>query len=179
VGGTGAFLGVRGELVQRAQALEPNPPRAASMSEDPANRRINGGGKIQYFLHIIPMSRPAVATTPSGPAVFHADFSPVNAAKPAHAGETLIVQATGMGPTVPSVEAGQLFPRDDFAVVNSPVDVSINRQPAQVINAIGWPGQADIYRIDFQVPAETAAGIAAMQISAAWIPGVPVSLLVQ
>jgi hypothetical protein len=179
VGGTGAFLGVRGELVQRAQALEPNPPRAASVSEDPANRRTNGGGRIQYFLHIIPMSRPAVATTPNGSAVFHVDFSPVNAAKPAHAGEILIVQATGMGPTVPSVDAGQPFPMDDFAVVNSPVDVSINGHPAQVINAIGWPGLVDTYRIDFQVPAEAATGTAAMQLSAAWIPGVPVSLMVQ
>jgi hypothetical protein len=33
-GGTGAFLGARGELVQRAQSLETNPPRAASMAED-------------------------------------------------------------------------------------------------------------------------------------------------
>jgi hypothetical protein len=179
VGGTGAFLGVRGELVQRAQALEPNPPRAASMAEDPANRRINGGGKIQYFLHIIPLSRPAVVTSPDGPAMFHADFSPVNAAKPARAGEVLIVRATGMGPTVPSVNAGQPFPKDDFAVVNSPVDVSINGQPAKVINAIGWPGLVDTYRIDFQVPAGAATGTAALQLSAAWIPGVPVSLMVQ
>jgi hypothetical protein len=67
VGGTGAFLGVRGALVQRAQALEPNPPRAASVAEDPANRRKNGGGKIQYFLQVIPMSRPGVKTASSGP----------------------------------------------------------------------------------------------------------------
>ena len=37
----------------------------------------------------------------------------------------------------------------------------------------------DTYRIDFQVPAEAATGTAAMQLSAAWIPGVPVSLMVQ
>jgi uncharacterized protein (TIGR03437 family) len=125
------------------------------------------------------MSVPQIALTPNGPAVFHADFSPVNAAKPAHSGEILIVQATGMGPTVPSVDAGQPFPKDAQVVVNSPVDVSINGQPAQVINAIGWPGLVDTYRIDFQVPAEAAAGTAAMQLSAAWIPGVPVSLMVQ
>jgi uncharacterized protein (TIGR03437 family) len=179
VGGTGAFLGARGELVQRAQVLESNPPRAASMAEDPANRRKNGGGRIQYFLHLIPMSRPEVATTSTGPAVFHADFSPVTAAKPAHAGEVLIVRATGLGPTFPSVNPGQPFPMDVGAVVNSPVDISINGQPAQLINAIGWPGSVDSYRVDFRVPAEAANGMAAIQISAAWIPSAPVSVMVQ
>ena len=37
------------------------------------------------MLQVIPMSRPEVAITSSGPAVFHADFSPVTAAKPAKA----------------------------------------------------------------------------------------------
>src|SRR5205823_4002205 len=87
-GGTGAFLGARGEVVQRAQALETIPPRAASVMEDPANRRTNGGGTILFFLHVIPMSTPQIITTASGPAVVHSsDFSPVTASKPAVAGE--------------------------------------------------------------------------------------------
>ena len=177
VGGTGAFLGVRGELVQRAQALEAVPPRAASVVEDPANRRINGGGAIHYYLHLIPMSRPEVVATSTGPAVFHADLSLVSAANPAHAGEFLTVQATALGPTVPSVDPGQPFPAS--AVVNSPVTVSINGQAAQVMNANGWPGLVDTYRIDFQVPAEASAGVAVMQVSAAWIPSVPVIVTVE
>jgi hypothetical protein len=89
-GGTGAFLGARGELVQRWQGLETVPPRAASMAEDPANRRINGGGRILFFLHVIPMDRPQFANTPQGPAVTHAsDFTVVSASKPAVAGEIL------------------------------------------------------------------------------------------
>jgi hypothetical protein len=179
VGGTGAFLGARGQLVQRAQNLESIPPRQASITEDPANRRINGGGRIQYFLHVIPISRPEVATTSTGPAVFHADFSPVSETKPAHAGEVLIVRATGLGPTVPPVDPGQPFPLDAGVAVNSPVEVSVNGQPAQLINAIGWPGSVDTYRIDFQVPAAAAKGMAAMQISAAWIASAPVSVAVQ
>jgi hypothetical protein len=179
VGGTGAFLGARGQLVQRAQALESNPPRTASISEDPANRHINGGGRIQYFLRIIPMSRPEVATTSTGPAVFHADFSRVTTTKPARAGEVLIMQATGLGPTIPSVDPGQPFPMDVGAAVNSPVDISVNGQPAQLVNAIGWPGTVDNYRIDFRMPAEAAKGMAAIRISAAWIPSPPVTILVQ
>jgi uncharacterized protein (TIGR03437 family) len=152
--------------------LEPNPPRAASVAEDPANRRTNGGGKIQYYLHVIPMSRPEIATTGTGPAVFHADFSPVTAAKPAQAGEVLIVRAMGLDP-------GQAFPSDAQVAVNSPVEITMNGQSAKVINAIGWPGLVDTYRIDFQVPAGATRGTAAIQVKAAWIPSAPVSISIQ
>jgi hypothetical protein len=77
------------------------------------------------------------------------------------------------------VDPGQPFPKDAQVVVNSPVDVSVNGQAAQVINAIGWPGLVDTYRVDFQVPAGTAVGVAAMQIGAAWIPSVPINIMVQ
>src|SRR6185369_10220884 len=57
-GGTGAFLGARGQV-----GVENNPPgvaaqRIASMTEDPANRRLNGGGKQRWVVHLVPMTRP-------------------------------------------------------------------------------------------------------------------------
>ena len=86
-GGTGAFLGVRGQ-VGSADPLPGVPvQRIASMTEDPANRRLNGGGTQRWVVHLIPMSVPQIVITASGPAVFHSDFSPVTAAKPAKAGE--------------------------------------------------------------------------------------------
>src|SRR5438128_504672 len=66
VGGTGLFLGARGQF-GGGQTLVP--PRAASLAEDPSNRRIHGGGVMRFVLTVIPMSRPQVATTASGPAV--------------------------------------------------------------------------------------------------------------
>ena len=84
--------------------------RNASVREDPAQRRINGGGKGVAFLHLIPMSRPEIVATASGPAVFHADFSPVTTVKPAKVGEVLIMRATGLGPTRPGIDPGQPFP---------------------------------------------------------------------
>jgi len=107
VGGTGPFLGARGQM-----GAGGNTSRQTSITEDPVNRRINGGGKGHYVLHIIPMERPEIVTTTTGLAVFHADFSPVTSAKPAKAGEVLIVRATGLGPTVPGVNSGQPFPSD-------------------------------------------------------------------
>src|SRR5206468_3192751 len=105
-GGTGAFLGVRGQM----GASQSAGIRIASVSEDPANRRLNGGGTTRHLIQLFPMSRPEIVSSTTGPAAFHADFSPVTAAKPAKAGEVLIVRATGLGPTRPGVDYGRPFP---------------------------------------------------------------------
>ena len=149
------------------------------MTEDPANRRTNGGGANLFVLHLLPMSRPEVVTGAGGPAVFHADLTPVTEAAPAKAGETLTMQATGLGPTVPALEPGQPFPSDPRQQVNSPLDVTVNGQSAVVVNKIGWPGLLDIYRVDFVVPDGKSPGTAAIQLTAAWIPGHSVEIPVQ
>jgi hypothetical protein len=179
-GGTGAFLGARGQLVQRFSGLETNPPRAASMAEDPANRRANGGGRILFFLHVIPMYTPQIANTPQGPAISHAnDFTLVSASKPAAAGEILSLFASGLGPTAPGVNPGQPFPSTPLALVNSPVDVMVNGKSAEVIGAAGFPGSVDGYQVNFRVPSDTAKGPATLQVSAAWIPSSPVNIAIQ
>ena len=96
-GGNGAFLGARGQLGQ-ASTSQTVGARTASIAEDPAYRRVNGGGRLRYVLHVIPMSTPQIVITGDGPAVYHTDFSPVTAAQPAKAGEVLIVKATGDPP---------------------------------------------------------------------------------
>src|SRR5262249_28729367 len=70
VGGTGAFLGARGQSTQGANSVA---VRQASMGEDPADRRINGGGKTQFVLQVIPEQRPQVGVTANGPAIAHAN----------------------------------------------------------------------------------------------------------
>jgi len=68
VGGTGPFLGVRGQSATVSRAF-----RVTSMVEDPANRRIRGGGPMRHVLHLIPATWPEVLTVPTGPAIFHGD----------------------------------------------------------------------------------------------------------
>ena len=63
--------------------------------------------------------------------------------------------------------------------MNSPVDVTVNGQSAEVINKVGWPGLVDTYRVDFRVPEEAAAGMAVLQLSAAWIAGPLVNFPIQ
>ena len=59
-GGTGAFLGARGQAGQTG----PWTPRVASVTEDPANRRVNGGGVESIILQVFPM-------VTGGPAAVH------------------------------------------------------------------------------------------------------------
>jgi len=54
-GGTGAFLGVRGQAGQTG----PWTPRVASVTEDPAKRRDNGGGVESIVLQLFPMFPPS------------------------------------------------------------------------------------------------------------------------
>ena len=177
VGGTGAFLGARGQVGNGGNAVA---LRSASMAEDPSNRRVDGGGKSRWVLTVIPMYVPQVVTTANGPAVTHSsDFSLVSASKPASSGEILSLFANGLGPTFPGVDPGQPFPSVPLAVANSPVQVTVNGNSTQVLAAVGFPGAVDAYQVNFQVPPGTAKGPATVQVSAAWITGPAVTIQVQ
>jgi hypothetical protein len=177
LGGNGAFLGVVGEH----REMQWTNFRTASVTEDPANRRIHPGGKGQTTFRLYPKYRPAVDVSPAGPAVYHADFSLVTATSPARAGEVLIVAARNLGPTRPELlpPGARPFKADPAEMVNSPIEVTVNGKEAEVINKVGWPGTYDLYRVDFRVPAGLAPGLATIQLTAAWIPGTPVEIPVQ
>lgn len=174
-GGTGAFLGVRGQAGHISVS-----PRVASVTEDPANRRTNGGGIESVILQLLPMFRPEVVLTSAGAAVVHSsDFSLVTAAKPAKAGEILSVFATGLGPTNPGVELGQPFPAGAPQTVKSPVEVRVNGNSAEVLYAGGYPGALDGYQVNFRVPAGITPGTATVGLTAGFIAGGQVTIPVQ
>ena len=179
-GGTGAFLGARGQVGTEDPPAGVSIQRGASITEDPANRRRNGGGTQRWVVHLIPMSVPQIVTTASGPAVTHSsDFSLVTSSRPAAAGEALSLFATGLGPTVPAVDPGQSFPSSPVATVNSPIEVKVNGNSAEVLGAVGFPGSVEGYQVNFRVPPGTAKGVATIQVSAAWIAGTGVQIAVQ
>jgi hypothetical protein len=172
-GGTGAFVGARGQVEGTG-----NSGRAASIAEDPSNRRLNGGNPVRFILHIIPMTIPQIVTTPGGPAITHSDFSLVTASKPASAGEVLSLFATGLGP-VRGVATGQPFPVSPPALVNSPVAVTVNGESAEILAAVGYPGATDGYQVNFRVPADVGKGLASAQVTSAWISGPAVNINIQ
>ena len=153
------------------------------MLEDPAYRRMHGGGTRTEVLHLIPMTWPEVLTVPTGPAIFHSDdFSPVTAEKPARAGELLMMSVSGLGPVRPNLDPGRPFPpmaEGKVHAVNSPVEVAVNGKAAQVVNAIGWPGMHKVYRVDLRVLEGSAAGTATLGLSVAWINGPEVKIAVR
>ena len=150
------------------------------MTEDPAKRRINGGGTSRRILTLYPMSAPQIIVTPNGPAVTHsADFSLVTASRPAAAGEILSLFATGLGPTQPGVDPGTAFPSAPLQTANSPIEVTVNGKAADVIAAVGYPGSVNGYQVNFRVPTDAQKGIASVLVIAAWISGPPVTLPVQ
>jgi len=175
-GGTGAFLGLRGQ----AGMIDAGSPRQASAREDPANRRINGGATRSYVLHLIPMSTPEIAMLNTGPAIEHSsDFSLVTAATPARPGELLTVYANGLGPTRPGVDPGKPFPLTGVQVANSPIQVGINGRSIPATYAGGYPGAVNGYQVNFRLPDDTASGLAAISLTAAWITGSEVKIAVQ
>jgi uncharacterized protein (TIGR03437 family) len=173
IGGTGAFLGVRGQ----AGVIDLGSPRQASVVEDPASRRIIGGANRSYVLHLLPMSTPEVLIGQNGPAVVHAsDGSLVTTAKPAQAGEILSLYAAGLGPTLPGVDPGQPFTADPLQRVSSPVDVTVGGAAATVLYAGGTPGATNAFQVNFQMPDVVQPGVVNLQLSAAWIGGSPVKI---
>jgi uncharacterized protein (TIGR03437 family) len=176
IGGTGAFLGARGQ----AGVIDLGTPRQASVVEDPASRRTIGGAKRSYVLHILPSSTPEILMLQSGPAVVHAsDGSLVTAAKPSQAGEILSLYASGLGPTFPGIDPGQPFTADPRQTVSSPLDVTMGGASATVLYAGGYPGAVNGYQVNFRVPGGIQPGTASIQLSAAWIAGSQVKIAVQ
>ena len=178
VGGNGAFLGAHGYMGAAGPASART--RDASMTEDPANRRLHGGGSIRQGIYILPMFQPEVVAVSGSAAIVHSsDFTLVTAAKPARSGEILTLFASGLGPTRPGVEPGQPFPADPLQACNSPIEVLVNGKPGEVLYAGGYPGAVDRYQVNFRVPDGITPGMASVQLTSAWIAGPEVRIPMQ
>ena len=174
VGGTGAFAGVRGTVggTNLPIGIASVTQRQASVVEDPAYRRVNGGGNARWVLTIYPGESAQVVS------ISHANGNQVRDADPAAPGETLTLVASGLGPTLPSLDPGVAFPASPLAVVNSPVGVLVNGRAAQMTAAVGNPGSVNQYVAQFTVPADVTRGQVSVQLTSAWIvgPGVYISV---
>jgi len=173
-GGTGAFLGMRGQAGFSAITAT---GRAASAAEDPSVRRTLGGGTRSFLLTLIPLASPAILSDAAGPLVVHsADFSRLSASKPALPGEFLTLLASGLGPTNPAVDPGQVFPSTPAAKANSPIEATVNGSPAQVSYAGGYPGTTNVFQVNLELPATLQPGVATLRLTSAWQPGAAVQI---
>jgi uncharacterized protein (TIGR03437 family) len=93
-------------------------------------------------------------------AVLHANYSPVTAANPAKAGETVQLFLTGLGAVTPSVADGAAAGSTQLSLVNAQMLVEIGNPflKATVSFAGLAPGFAGLYQLNFVIPAGLTAG---------------------
>jgi len=101
----------------------------------------------------------AVTTTPTYGYVAPANlFGTALVTAPAKPGDTVIFWGTGFGPTSPAVLAGAPTPTTVLATTANPVTVTIGNIPATVIGVALTPGDAGVYQVAVQVPANAPNG---------------------
>ena len=92
-------------------------------------------------------------------AILHADYSVVNQASPALAGEIVQVFLTGLGATNPAVADGAAAPAKPLATVIAPVNVYVGGVLATNVQFKGLsPGLASLYQLNVQVPPNLGPG---------------------
>lgn len=117
-----------------------------SLSQGAANLVLNVNGQT------LTLGVRVIALRPGIFAVAHAsDFSLVTAQNPAHAGEYLAVFCTGLGPTNPSVPAGQPNPLAPVSLQSAPI-VEVEPDSVSPSYAGLAPGTIGLYQVNVQVP---------------------------
>ncbi len=95
----------------------------------------------------------------SGPGAFlHANFTAVTSTSPAHAGETILIYCTGLGPTNPAVVSGSAAPGNPPATTTIAPTVTIGGINAPVSFSGLAPTFVGLYQINAQVPPGIGGG---------------------
>jgi uncharacterized protein (TIGR03437 family) len=90
-----------------------------------------------------------------GPAALFGSAVTTTPAKP---GDILILWGTGFGATNPTVPAGQNTPGTTLATPTNNITVLVNNTSAQILGAALTPGNAGVYQIAVQLPANLPNG---------------------
>ena len=110
----------------------------------------------------------------------NADFSLVGASNPAHAGDVLVLYATGMGQTTPMLATGQSIPLGPPFFDTAPVTVTMGGQNANVIYSIAAPPYvAGLYQMAVTTPAGLGAGSVPVVASVGGVASNTVTIPVQ
>jgi uncharacterized protein (TIGR03437 family) len=104
--------------------------------------------------------------------VTDASYNVVDATHPAHAGETLVFWALGLGPTSPAVADGAAAPSSPLAIVTVPVSVHFGLEffyNTTTPSFVGLsPGSVGLYQVVATLPASTPVGTVSASLQ---VPG--------
>jgi uncharacterized protein (TIGR03437 family) len=95
-------------------------------------------------------------------AVFHADFTQITTAAPAHAGETVVLYATGLGPLTGAVTSGAAA--SAVLTTSTPV-VTVGNAHAAIAYSGLAPGLVGVYQVNFTVPGGLSPGNQQIQLT--------------
>ena len=127
---------------------------------------VNNNGTLSNTVEVpVAATAPGVFSAPGnglGPgAILHADYTLVDAAKPAKAGEPVLVFLTGLGAVTPPVADGTAGSATTLSHTVAQVNVLIGGIPATVSYAGLAPGFPGLYQVNVAVPNDlvvTASG---------------------
>ena len=83
----------------------------------------------------------------------------VTPSNPVHRGDAIVIYLTGLGRTLPQVDAGAPAPREPLAVVGVPVELDLGGVALPVLYAGLTPGYAGLYQINAHVPSWVPTGM--------------------
>jgi uncharacterized protein (TIGR03437 family) len=145
------------------------PAELRPQQQYPAVGVVNGALTLPTTVTVVPVA-PAVLAYQDGSAIAeHLDFSLINAASPAHPGESIIIYLVGMGATNPAVGSGQVAPGSVVgqSLANATLQplVQVAGQKATVLYAGLTPGSIGLYQIDLTIPTNVPAGNPSITVS--------------
>lgn len=109
--------------------------------------------------------------------LIHPDGSFVTISNPAHAGETLRMYATGMGPVTPPLATNAVPVAGTDSVAAANVVVALNNSGARVVSARRAPGLVGVDEVTFQIPSTATPGLGILYVAVGFVnpPGFYVS----
>jgi uncharacterized protein (TIGR03437 family) len=124
------------------------------------------GGISNNYLFPVQAAAPSVFQTgTAGPltglaTIVRADDNQlVTAANPIHPKDTVVIYLTGMGSTLPAVDAGMPAPSNPLAAAAIAPVVTLGGQPLSVLYAGLVPGEVGVYQINATVPGVVTQGM--------------------
>jgi uncharacterized protein (TIGR03437 family) len=88
-----------------------------------------------------------------------------DAAHPVSAGDSVVIQCTGLGAVNPSATAGSAAPDSPAAAATATIAVSIGSADAQVTSAVLQSGMTGVYQVSAVVPSGVSGGAAPVYLT--------------
>jgi len=152
----GVSVSIGGQLAPLIY-VSPGQINAQAPLEIPAGRSQalfvdNGNGPGTAVFVNVGSAAPAIFFYPVPAVLRNRDFSLITAGNPAHAGDVLLVYATGLGQTTPPLATGVLVPSGVLSNTAA-ITATISGKAAAVLYSIASPGFAGLYQVAVTVPA--------------------------